>query len=95
VLSMWTCKKYFSHPSLVFFFFPTLPMKLKLEFGTANRWETTNSKPPGPIIMIGQLETGSNTRSYLLHSSMAGVRLVVLFTTLRKLCKNAGPKPFC
>jgi hypothetical protein len=28
--------------------------------GLQNKWETTNSKPPGPIIMIGQSETGSN-----------------------------------
>jgi len=29
----------------------------KTETGTANRWETTNNKPPGPIIMMGQSET--------------------------------------
>jgi hypothetical protein len=53
--------------------------KLKLKSGTANRWETINSKPPGPIIMIGQSETGSNIRSYLSHSSLAGVRLCCAF----------------
>jgi hypothetical protein len=31
----------------------------KTKTGTANRWETTNSKALGPIIMIGQSETGS------------------------------------
>jgi hypothetical protein len=40
-------QEYFSHPSLFFYFFPTTT-------GTANRWETTNSKTPGPIIMVGQ-----------------------------------------
>jgi hypothetical protein len=42
--------KYFSHPSVVIFFFPTPPIKLQLWF--ANGWEPTNSKPPRPIIMI-------------------------------------------
>jgi hypothetical protein len=40
------------------YFFPTPPIKLKV--GLQTKWETTNSKPPGPIIMIGQSETGSN-----------------------------------
>jgi hypothetical protein len=40
------------------YFFPTPPIKLKV--GLQNKWETTNSKPPGTIILIGQSETGSN-----------------------------------
>jgi hypothetical protein len=32
------------------------------ESGTANSWKTTNSKPPRPIIVIGQLETGSGNQ---------------------------------
>jgi len=32
----------------------------KTEIGTTNRWGTTNNKPLGPIIMMGQLETLSN-----------------------------------
>jgi hypothetical protein len=32
----------------------------KTKTGTANRWETTNSNLPRPIIMIGQSETGSS-----------------------------------
>ncbi len=32
------------------------------ERGTANRWGTTNSKPPGPNIMIDQSKTGSSSR---------------------------------
>jgi hypothetical protein len=49
-----TLQKYFLHPSLVLYFFgnPTH----KTETWTANRWGTTNSKPPGQIIMIGQSE---------------------------------------
>jgi hypothetical protein len=32
------------------------------ETGTANRWGTTNSKPPGPMSMMGQSETLSNSQ---------------------------------
>jgi hypothetical protein len=35
----------------------------KTKTGTAKGWETTNSNLPRPIIMIGQLETGSNSQS--------------------------------
>jgi hypothetical protein len=46
-------QEYFSHPSLFIYFFPTTTW-------TANRWETTNSIPTGPIIMVGQTKTGSS-----------------------------------
>jgi hypothetical protein len=32
------------------------------ETGTSNRWETTNSKPPGLIIMMDQSEIQSNSQ---------------------------------
>jgi hypothetical protein len=41
---------YFSYYYFILFSNPT--RKTKIE--TANRWETTNSKPPGPIIMANQ-----------------------------------------
>jgi hypothetical protein len=47
----------------------------KTKTGTANRWQTTNSKSPGQINKIGQNREGAAIRSYLLHSSLAGVRL--------------------
>jgi hypothetical protein len=62
LMTIFTLKKYCSHPSLVFFFFagghstPYTWLKLRLQTETANSWETTNSKPPGRIIMIDQLE---------------------------------------
>jgi hypothetical protein len=43
-------KNYFSHPSLVICFFSNLTHKTKIR--NANTWETTDSKPPGPIIMV-------------------------------------------
>jgi hypothetical protein len=53
-----TLQKHFLHPSLVIYFF----LIHKTERGTANRWGTTNSKPSGPIIMIGQSKTGISSQ---------------------------------
>ncbi len=39
----------------------------KTEIGRANKWGTTNSKLPGPIIMMGQLET-LNSHSIIFHT---------------------------
>jgi hypothetical protein len=47
-----TLHKYFSNPSSVVYFFPTLPIKLT-NTTTANSWEIINSKPPGLAIRIG------------------------------------------
>jgi hypothetical protein len=38
----------------------------KTELGIANRWETTNSKPRGPIMMIGQSKIGNSNRSIFI-----------------------------
>ncbi len=170
VLSMWPYKS-ISHIQvwLLFYFFPTSPINLKIK--NANTWETTNSKPPGPIIMVAWSETtesseqqsvaaagvsqiifllvgtrdlrtlwgtnatcqplpflsyrekgerrpSSGTRSYLYLDSFFGRRettelgypVISLFglffwqafvwlcyavSSLSKLCKNSGTKPFC
>jgi hypothetical protein len=42
------------------FFFSTSTYKIKI--ANAKRWETTNNKPLGPIIMIAQLKIGNNSR---------------------------------
>jgi hypothetical protein len=44
----------------------------KTETGIANRWWTTNSKPPGPIIMMGQSETPSSSQIILITLFCAG-----------------------
>jgi len=63
-------QKYFLHPSLVSCFFPKPTHKTKT--GTANRWETTNSKAPGPIIIgLANQKQGAAVRSDLSHSSLA------------------------
>jgi len=88
-----TLQKYFSHPSLVIHLFFNLAHKTKT--GTANRWETTNSKPLGPIIMIGKSETGSSSQILFITLVWQVLGFAVPFTNLSRLCKNAGPKPFC
>jgi hypothetical protein len=78
-----TLQKYFSHPSLVF----CKPIyKTKTE--TANRWETTNSKPPGPIIMIGQSETGSSSQIIFitLFSGRYTTSLCLFKQTVQQKC---------
>jgi hypothetical protein len=44
----------------------------KTETGTANRWETTNSKPLGPIIMTGRSETPSSSQIIFITLFFAG-----------------------
>jgi hypothetical protein len=51
-------RKYFRHPSLVMYSFATPPIKLKL--GQQIGGGTTNNKPPGAIIVMGQSETLSS-----------------------------------
>ncbi len=43
---------------VIYLLFATPPHKT--ETGTPNGWGTTNSKPPGPIIMMSQSETLSS-----------------------------------
>jgi hypothetical protein len=52
--------------SYLLFYIPTH----KLEIGTANRLGSTNSEPPGPIVMMGQLETLSSSQIILLHPAL-------------------------
>ncbi len=52
-----TLPKYFSHPSFSYVLFCN---PHETEIGIANKWGTTNSEPPGPIIMMGESETLSS-----------------------------------
>jgi hypothetical protein len=47
---------------------------LVFESGTANSLETTNSKPPGPIIVIGQLETWSSNQIIFYYALLSKVK---------------------
>jgi hypothetical protein len=71
-------QKYFLHLSLVIYFFPTLPIKLKPSLQLGGRLLVSNhldqSLDQERRLTRCQLETRSS-RSYLLHSSLASVRL--------------------
>jgi hypothetical protein len=100
---MWPCKKIFFTSKFIYvcmyvcmllFCHPTH----KTEAGIANRCETTNSKPPGPIIMMGESETHwVAVRSYLLHSFSAGAQRCCDFTSHGKraqlLCLSQNQFP--
>ncbi len=88
-----TLQKYFSHPSFNYFLFFNPTHKTKT--GTANRWETTKKTTwtnyyDSPI---RNREHQSDHIYYTLLRQVLG--FVVPFTSISKLCKNAGPKPFC
>jgi hypothetical protein len=84
-----TLRKYFSHPSLVMYSFATPPIKLKS--GTANRWGTTNNKPHGPMIMMGQLETPSNSYIKFITLFSAGAQCCC---ASYQVCNYVEPNPF-
>jgi len=64
----------------------------KTETGTANRWEITNSKPLGPIIMMGQSETTEQLSDHIYYTFVSSV--TAPFYEPCKLCAFAEPKPF-
>jgi hypothetical protein len=87
-----TLQKYFSCPK--FYFFPTPPIKLKLVLLRGG--ETTNSNPAGPVLMTGKSENREQQSDHIYYTLLWQVSgFAVPFTSLSKLCKNAGPKPFC
>jgi hypothetical protein len=81
-----TLQKYFSRPFLFLLFCkPTH----KTETRTANGWETTNSKSPKPIIMIGwsEIESSSQIIFITLFSGRC-TALLCFFISLSKLCET-------
>jgi hypothetical protein len=67
----------------------------KTKIGTANRWDTTNNKPAGRLLLMVSQKEGPAVRSYLLHSSLAGVRVCGALYQSQQMYKNVGPNPFC
>jgi hypothetical protein len=79
--SIYSCGQYvtvqffFSHPSSVIYFFCKATHTTVTR--TENRWCTTNSKPPGLIIMMGQSQTlSSNKFIFIMYTLFC--RFVVL-----------------
>ncbi len=90
VLSMWTCKNIFHIKVELFIVFcnPTH----QTEPWTANRLGTTNSKPPGPISMMGEWVTLSS--SPIICITLFSACVVASFTSHVKLCNHTELKPF-
>jgi hypothetical protein len=82
---------YFSHQNLVIYLFPSQPIKLKPGLQIGGR--LLIAKHLDQLLWMADQKQGA--RTYLLHSSQAGVRLCCSFTSLSKGCRNAWPKPFC
>jgi hypothetical protein len=61
-----TLQKYFSHPSLAIYSYATPTHKT--ETGTANRWGTCKSKPPGPISMMGQSKNTDHQSDHIYYT---------------------------
>jgi hypothetical protein len=75
-----TLQKYFSHPSFSYLpFFPSPPIKLK-----------PGLQKGGRLVIATHLDQSN----YLANQEQV-LGFAVPFTSLSKLCKNAGPKPFC
>ncbi len=74
------------HPSLVIWFFRTLPIKLKLQLQIGARLPG-NSKPPG------NREHSQIIFYITLLWQVLG--FAMLFTSLNKFCKHVRPKAFC
>jgi hypothetical protein len=65
----------------------------KSETGIANRWGTSNSEPPGPIIMMGRSETLTSIEIILLHTCVLLAQLLGLVSHY-KMCHYAEPRLF-
>ncbi len=91
-----TLQKDFSHLSLVIYFFPTPTLEIKLGLQIGRRLLISNSL--GPIshhdCQIRNREQQLDHVYYTLLWQLLGFAMMP-FTSLSKLCKNAGPKIFC
>jgi hypothetical protein len=66
----------------------------KTEIGTAYRCRTTNSKSPGPIIMMGQSETLIDSQIIFITLFSACEEPCCTFYQHSKLCNSVEPKLF-
>jgi len=92
---MWPCKKVFTSKfSYILLWNPTHKSD-KTETGIANTWGTTNSKPSGPIIMMGQSEIVISSQIIFITLFSAGAQHCCAFYQPRQsICTYAVPKPF-
>jgi hypothetical protein len=86
-----TLQRYFTSKfSYIFFCKPTH----KIETGTANSWGSTNSKPPAPIITLGQSETLSSSEIIFIKLFSPGAQHCCAFHQPQQTAHYDEPKPF-
>jgi len=61
-----TLQKYFSHPSLIIYFFGN--PSGKTETATACRWGTANSKPPGTTFCDGPIRNTGQQSDHIYYT---------------------------
>ncbi len=88
---------YFSHPISVIQFFATPSIKVKL--GQQISGEPTNSKPPGPIVTMGQSERNTEQQSgQIYYTLLCGFTPLLLLRLFSPATANCGimlsQKPF-
>jgi hypothetical protein len=81
-LSMWSYKKYFSHPSLVIYFSATLQIKLKGRHQIGER-----------LLIANHLEQSSWWANQIMFITLLAECIAVPFTRHRKLHNYHEPKP--
>jgi hypothetical protein len=88
VLSMWTCQKIFLTSKFSYLLFCNPTHKTAKE--DCIYVGTTNSKPPGLIIMIGQSKTGNSSQIIFitLFSSLPGAQLCCGFHRPQQICRR-------
>jgi hypothetical protein len=84
---------YFSHPSLVIYFFATPAIKLKLGQQIGGTLLIAN-KPPGPIIMMSQSETQKSSQIIFIMIFSGGAQPCCAFYQPQQAMHYAEPKPF-
>ncbi len=85
-----TLQEYFSHPSLVIYFFPNPPIKLKLGLQIGGR--LLIAKHLDQSLWSANQKQGAVVRSYLLHTSLTGVRFCCAFSQIQQTMQNCWAK---
>ncbi len=76
-VSMWLCKNILTSKFSYIYFFPTLPIKLKLRLQIDGRLAIATQLDQS--LWLANQKQGAAVRSYVLHSSLAGVMLCCAF----------------
>jgi hypothetical protein len=87
-------QKYFLHPGLVIYFFPTSPIKLKLGLQIGGRLPIANHLDQSQYL-VNQKQGAAVSTNFYYTLLWQVLGFAMPFTSLSKLCKMLGQKPFC